>query len=73
MADNSYTDIMEKNHMEIPWHDYARQAGNILIDKAGLIEKASVIGRVGLIMLSCEMCIRDSHNSMHHTSWFLQA
>ena len=22
MADNSYTDIMEKNHMEIPWHDY---------------------------------------------------
>ena len=39
--------------MEIPWHDYARQDGNILIDKAGLIEKASVIGRVGLIMLSC--------------------
>ena len=35
---------MEKNHMEIPWHDYARQDGNILIDKAGLIEKASVIG-----------------------------
>ena len=53
MADNIYTDIMEKNHMEIPWHDYARQDGNILIDKAGLIEKASVIGRVGLIMLSC--------------------
>ncbi len=20
----SYVDIMEKNHMEIPWHDYAR-------------------------------------------------
>ncbi len=39
--------------MEIPWHDYARQDGNILIDKAGLIEKASVIGSVGLIMLSC--------------------
>ena len=38
MADNSYTDIMEKNHMEIPWHDYARQDGNILIDKAGLID-----------------------------------
>ena len=53
MQKNNYTDIMEKNHMEIPWHDYARQDGNILIDKAGLIEKASVIGRVGLIMLSC--------------------
>ena len=36
---NNYMDIMEKNHMEIPWHDYARQDGNILIDKAGLIEK----------------------------------
>ncbi len=49
----SYTDIMEKNHMEIPWHDYASADSNVLICKAGLIEKASVIGRVGLIMLSC--------------------
>ena len=48
-----YVDIMEKNHMEIPWHDYARADSNVLIDKADLIEKASVIGRVGLIMLSC--------------------
>ena len=21
---SEYTDIMEKNHMEIPWHDYAK-------------------------------------------------
>ena len=49
----SYIDIMEKNHMEIPWHDYASADSNVLICKAGLIEKASVIGRVGLIMLSC--------------------
>lgn len=48
-----YTDIMEKNHMEIPWHDYADADSHVLIEKAGLIEKASVIGRVGLIMLSC--------------------
>ena len=53
MQQNNFTDIMEKNHMEIPWHDYTQSDGNILIDKAGLIEKASVIGRVGLIMLSC--------------------
>lgn len=38
MADNSYTDIMEKIIWKSP-HDYARQDGNILIDKAGLIEK----------------------------------
>lgn len=49
----SYIDIMEKNHMEIPWHDYASDDSNVLIAQSGLIEKASVIGRVGLIMLSC--------------------
>lgn len=48
-----FTDIMEKNHMEIPWHDYTDTDSHLLIEKAGLIEKASVIGRVGLIMLSC--------------------
>ena len=59
MQKNNYMDIMEKNHMEIPWHDYAKADSNVLIaeadliNKAGLIEKASVIGRVGLIMLSC--------------------
>lgn len=39
--------------MEIPWHDYAKADSNVLIENAGLIEKASVIGRVGLMMLSC--------------------
>lgn len=53
MQKNNYTDIMEKNHMEIPWHDYTENDSTVLINKAGLIEKASVIGRVGLIMLSC--------------------
>lgn len=42
-----------KNHMEIPWHDYTTDDSTVLIRDAGLIEKASVIGRVGLIMLSC--------------------
>lgn len=53
MQRNEYTEIMEKNHMEIPWHDYTGDDSQVLIDQAGLIEKASVIGRVGLIMLSC--------------------
>lgn len=39
--------------MEIPWHDYTGDDSNVLISDAGLIEKASVIGRVGLILLSC--------------------
>ena len=53
MPTNNYIDIMEKNHMEIPWHDYTGDDSNTLICESGLIEKASVIGRVGLIMLSC--------------------
>ncbi len=53
MPTNNYIDIMGKNHMEIPWHDYTGDDSNTLIKESGLIEKASVIGRVGLIMLSC--------------------
>ena len=52
MAKNDYIEIMEKNHMEIPWHDYTENDSEVLIQQAGLIEKASVVGRVGLIMLS---------------------
>ena len=39
MQKNNYTEIMEKNHMEIPWHDYARKDNDILINNADLIEK----------------------------------
>ena len=40
MQQTNFTDIMEKNHMEIPWHDYTQNNGNILINQAGLIEQA---------------------------------
>ena len=59
MADNSYTDIMEKNHMEIPWHDYARQDGNILIDKAGLM---SDLCQSSLIVLTA-LTVYRSHSA----------
>lgn len=41
-----------RNHMQIPWHDYA-VSGDIPATDTLLSEKASLIGRVGLIMLSC--------------------
>jgi uncharacterized membrane protein YjjP (DUF1212 family) len=53
MADTDYIEIVEKNHMEIPWHDYTEAGSEVIIKDADLIEKASVIGRVGLMMLSC--------------------
>ncbi len=31
MQTTNYVDIMEKNHMEIPWHDYANDDSNVLI------------------------------------------
>ena len=34
MPTNNYIDIMEKNHMEIPWHDYAKADSNVLIAEA---------------------------------------
>ena len=43
MAKNDYIEIMEKNHMEIPWNDYTENDSEVLIQKAGLIEKASVV------------------------------
>ena len=39
MAKNDYIEIMEKNHMEIPWHDYTENDSEVLIQQAGLIEK----------------------------------
>ena len=34
MPRTNYTDIMEKNHMEIPWHDYTDADSNALIANA---------------------------------------
>lgn len=42
-----------RHHMAIPWHDYATSDNDIMAKDAGITEKSSIIGRVGLIMLSC--------------------
>lgn len=58
--------------MEIPWHDYTENDGEVLIQQAGLIEKASVVGRVGLIMLSCgtgAWRVRTSMNRLSKGTW----
>ena len=55
------------NHMEIYWHDYASQFGNTPITEATLTEKASVIGRIGLMLLSCgtgAWRVRSSMNTL---------
>ena len=60
--------IIEKNHMDILWHDYAlNKEDTIPITKAGLIEKASVVGRCGMMLLSCgtgAWRVRSSMNTL---------
>lgn len=43
----------QPNHMEIQWHDYVSDTKNLRITEAPLREKASVVGRIGLMLLSC--------------------
>lgn len=55
------------NHMEIYWHDYASRLGNTPITEATLTEKASVVGRTGLMLLSCgtgAWRVRSSMNTL---------
>ena len=45
---------IRKNHMDVLWHEYTDNNGeNIPVTQASLTEKASIIGRVGIMLLSC--------------------
>ena len=44
---------IKKNHMDIHWHAYASHDNARSIQNASLSAKASVIGRVGVMMLAC--------------------
>ena len=53
--------------MDIYWHDYAEKMENININDARLKEKASIIGRTGLMLLSCgtgAWRVRSSMNAL---------
>lgn len=46
--------MIRKNHMDIAWHEYTDENGaDIPVTQASLTEKASIIGRVGIMFLSC--------------------
>ena len=61
-----------KNHMEVYWHDYASASKGVPITEAGLVEKASVIGRTGLMLLECgtgAWRVRSSMNTLSPVSY----
>ena len=42
-----------KNHMPVPWHEYIISGPEVKTKDASLAEKSSIVGRIGMIMLSC--------------------
>ena len=55
------TERIIKNHMDILWHEYTDAGGEERpVTEASLTEKASIVGRVGIILLSCFPCGPDS-------------
>ena len=61
-------DQLRKNHMGILWHEYTDAGGeNRPVTEASLTEKASIIGRVGIMLLSCgtgAWRVRSSMNTL---------
>lgn len=58
---------LKKNHMDIRWHEYVDSSCEQPISDASLKEKASLIGRVGLMLLSCgtgAWRVRSSMNTL---------
>ena len=48
--------LIRKNHMDISWHEYTDEDGaNVPVTQASLTEKASIIGRVGIMLLPVEL------------------
>ena len=45
--------LINKNHMPIPWHSFAGENDSTPVREASLIEKSTVVGRVGFMLLSC--------------------
>ena len=59
---------IRKNHMDILWHEYTDSNGkDVPVTEASLTEKASIVGRVGIMLLSCgtgAWRVRSSMNTL---------
>lgn len=59
--------LSTKHHMAVPWHDLTETEGTVPASEADLGEKASLVGRVGLMMLAVgtgAWRVRASMNTM---------
>lgn len=62
--------LSDKHHMAIPWHDFFTNDNFTPAYEANLVERASIVGRIGLMMLSYgtgAWRVRDSMNTVART------
>lgn len=62
--------LSEKHHMKILWEEFFKSDGDTLAQDATLVEKASIVGRVGIMLLSCgtgAWRVRDSMDTIART------
>ena len=62
--------LSDKHHMAIPWHDFFTNDNFIPAYEANLVERAAIVGRIGLMMLSYgtgAWRVRDSMNTVART------
>lgn len=61
-------ELIKKNHMDVAWHECTDENGeNVPVVNASIAEKASIIGRVGIMFLSCgtgAWRVRSSMNTL---------
>lgn len=62
--------LSDKHHMAIPWHDFFTNDNFTPAYEANLVERAAIVGRIGLMMLSYgtgAWRVRDSMNAVART------
>ena len=62
--------LSEKHHMKILWEEFFKSDDDTLAQDATLVEKASIVGRVGIMLLSCgtgAWRVRDSMDTIART------
>ena len=60
--------IIKPNHMQIPWHDPIRDQKELPVSRAPLPIRAGVVGRGGLLLLSCGTGAWRVRSSMNELS-----
>lgn len=62
--------LSEKHHMKIMWEEFFKSDDDTIAQDATLVEKASIVGRVGIILLNCgtgAWRVRDSMDTVART------